>query len=156
MQNLLRPVIGPFAQALMSTELEPVQKEQLNSTWMQGRVHADISPSTEHLAATSSPAWLPTPAARAAGSSQGLLVSPGPGIVLRLMHGYIAPPSPEGHQDTFHPDTPPGCRQRLPGALLSITSAPASEVTWAVASMEPIPFPWNKQAQLTSVGISEA
>lgn len=35
----------------MSTELEPVQKEQLKSTWMQARERADTSPSTAHLAA---------------------------------------------------------------------------------------------------------
>lgn len=153
MQNLLRTVIGTFGRALMSTELEAVQKEQLRSTWMQAGERADISPSREQFPVAPSPAWLPTPAARAAVSSQGLLVSSGPGILLRLRHGYIAPPSPRGHQDTFHPDTPPGCGQRLTErSYLS----PASEVSWAVASMEPIPFPWNKQAQFTSVVIPEA
>lgn len=108
---------------------------------MQAREHADTSPSPACLASTSSPAWLPTAAARAVVSSRGLLVSSGPGIVSRLMHSYIAPLSPKGHQDTFHPDTPTGCGQRLPRAFLSVTSAPASEVSWVVASMQPILFP---------------
>lgn len=47
----------------------------------------------------------------------------------------------KGHWDIFHLDMPTGCGQRLPGALLSITSAPDGEVCLVMASMEPILFP---------------
>lgn len=51
----------------------------------------------------------------------------------RLMLGYIAPLSPRH----FHLAMPTSYGQRLPGALLSVTSAAAHEVCLVTAFEEP-------------------